>query len=99
MLRANTQVQSVLSRLRVCERDPLNQRTPAASPAARSLPPAAAALGEMAEELLSALRDCATLRRGMNDLIWVVAAPTHASVRALFCRAAQLRWLSLRRVG
>ena len=78
VLRANTQVQSVLSRLRVCERDPLNQRTPAASPAARSLPPAAAALGEMAEELLSALRDCATLRRGMNDLIWVVAAPTHA---------------------
>ena len=71
-------MQSVLSRLRVCERDPLNQRTPAASPAARSLPPAAAALGEMAEELLSALRDCATLRRGMNDLIWVVAAPTHA---------------------
>ena len=25
------------------------------------------------------LRDCATLRRGMNDLIWVVAAPTHAA--------------------
>ena len=84
---ANTQVESVLSRVHICEQDPANKRRPEASPGVSR--PASAAVAELAEELLMALRDCAALRRGMNDLIWVLSAPVHAKEVA-----ARLAWES-----
>ena len=62
---ANTQVESVLSRVHICEQDSANKRQASASPSAGSAggPVAAAAIAELAEELLMALRDCAALRR------------------------------------
>lgn len=62
---ANTQVESVLSRVHICEQDSANKRQASASPSVGSAggPVAAAAISELAEELLMALRDCAALRR------------------------------------
>jgi hypothetical protein len=59
---ANTQVESVLSRVYICERDSANKRQPEASPGPGHSA-VAVAVSELAEELLMALRDCAALRR------------------------------------
>jgi hypothetical protein len=57
---ANTQVESVLSRVHICEQDSANKRQASASPSVGSAggPVAAAAIAELAEELLMALRRC-----------------------------------------
>ena len=59
---ANTQVESVLSRVYICEQDSANRRQPEASREAGHSA-VAVAVAELAEELLMALRDCAALRR------------------------------------
>ena len=59
---ANTQIESVVSRVHICEQDNGNKRQPEASPGANHSP-VSAAVSELAEELLMALRDCAQLRR------------------------------------
>lgn len=59
---ANTQVESVLSRVYICEQDGANKRQPEPSPGAGHSA-VAMAVAELAEELLMTLRDCAALRR------------------------------------
>ncbi len=59
---ANTQVESVLSRVYICEQDSANKRQPEASPGAGHSA-VAVAVSELAEELMMTLRDCASLRR------------------------------------
>ena len=82
---ANTQIESVVSRVHICEQDNGNKRQPEASPGANHSP-VSAAVSELAEELLMALRDCAQLRRCVRclrhsfgwQLVWQERLPTWA---------------------